>query len=114
MAALKHRSFFNRDSFDNDTDSFDGFFPGPSHASSNGFDAAPGAKAATITGAIAINGTGGDDTLVVTATGADSGTYSLNGGPLIAFNHIASFTFNGGSGNDSITVINPDGGLFAP
>lgn len=74
----------------------------------------PPGEAVPLAGAIVVDGSGGDDTLVVTATGVDSGTYSLNGGPAIAFSGVSSITFNGGAGNDQMTVINPDGGLFAP
>src|SRR5262245_8210994 len=71
-------------------------------------------KATPVTGALTINGTSDDDTLVITATDTSSGTYCLNGGPAIAFNNVTSVTFNGGNGNDNVTVKNPDGGLFAP
>src|SRR5262245_49019781 len=73
-----------------------------------------GSNATPATGALTINGTGDDDTLVITATGTDSGSYSLNGGPSIAFSNVTSVTFNGGHGNDNVIVKNPDGGLFAP
>jgi VCBS repeat-containing protein len=63
---------------------------------------------------IIIDGTGGRDRLVVNATGADSGTYRLNGGPSVAFSGITSFAFNGLAGIDTFTINNPAGGLFAP
>src|SRR5439155_7811947 len=65
-------------------------------------------------GNITVTGTGIDDTLVVTATGTNSGSYSLNGGPAVAFSGATSFTFNGLGGNDTLRVNNPAGGLFAP
>ena len=38
----------------------------------------------------------------------------LNGGPAIDLIGVTSFTFNGGDGNDSVTINNPAGGLFGP
>ena len=70
--------------------------------------------ASTHSGAVVIAGTGGDDTVVITAATSNSGTYSVNGGPAIAFHGITSLTFSGGKGNDNLLVHNPDGGLFAP
>ena len=64
--------------------------------------------------ALHIDGTPGPDTLVVTATGADSGSYSLNGGPAMTFIGIASLRFDGGAGNDTCRFVNPTGSLFAP
>ena len=58
--------------------------------------------------------TAGDNTLVVNAAGPDSGSYSLNGGPAVLFTNASSFTFNGGTGSNTMTVNNPSGGLFAP
>ncbi len=72
------------------------------------------ASAPGLAGAVVIDGTGGGDTLVITATGFDSGTYSLNGGPEVTFTGLTSLTFNGMEGNDNVVVNNPDGGLFAP
>src|SRR5205807_773919 len=69
---------------------------------------------ATPTTGIALSGTGGDDTLVVFATGTDSGVYSLNGGALVPFINITRFSFAGLDGNDTFTINNPAGGLFAP
>src|SRR5205823_4879495 len=69
---------------------------------------------ANTTAPLTVTGSGADDTLVVTATGANSGSYSLNGGPAVAFTGITAFTFNGLGGNDTLRVINPNGGLFAP
>jgi hypothetical protein len=63
---------------------------------------------------LTIDGTGGDDTIVVNATGTDSGTYSINGGPAIAFSGVTQLAVSGGAGNDTLTVVNPDGSLFAP
>src|SRR5262245_48724112 len=61
---------------------------------------------------IVITGTGGSDTLVITATSQDSGSYSLNGGPAQVFSGATSFTFNGLAGNDTFTINNQSGGLF--
>src|SRR5262245_46654649 len=63
---------------------------------------------------LVVTGTGGNDTLTLTATGPDSGAFSLNGGAPVPFVAINSFTFNGLGGNDAFTVNNPAGGLFAP
>lgn len=67
-----------------------------------------------IASSVNVTGTGGDDTLIVTATGANSGSYSFNGGAAVAFSGIPSFTFDGMGGNDTLTINNPAGGLFAP
>ncbi len=64
--------------------------------------------------ALVVAGTNGDDTLVVTATGPDAGSYVLNGGAPVPFSMNTSFTFNGTGGNDTFTINNPVGGLFAP
>ena len=63
---------------------------------------------------VVITGTGGADDLVVTATGPNSGTFSLNGGPTFNFSGLTSFTFDAGGGGDTLTINNPAGGLFAP
>src|SRR6185503_1982789 len=63
---------------------------------------------------LALLGTIADDTLGVTATDFDSGSYSLNGGEAVAFDDIASFSFDGLGGNDVLIINNPGGGLFAP
>lgn len=74
-------------------------------------------------GNIAINGTGDDDQLIVTATGPDSGSYQLiqdysgeNGGPfagpIVNFAGATSFAFNGLGGDDQFIINNPGGGLF--
>jgi hypothetical protein len=63
---------------------------------------------------IIFNGTVGDDTLVVTATSADSGDFILDGGSAVFVTAATSFTFNGLGGNDIFTIIDPQGGLFAP
>jgi hypothetical protein len=59
-------------------------------------------------------GTASDDTLVVSATGPDSGTYSLNGAPAVAFVGTTTFQFDGLDGNDLLRINNPAGALFAP
>jgi Right handed beta helix region len=69
--------------------------------------------AANASNAIVVNGTAGNVTVIVTATGPDSGSYTVNGGPPIVFSNDTSFTFNGGPG-DALIIHNPAGGLFAP
>jgi Ca2+-binding RTX toxin-like protein len=59
-------------------------------------------------------GTDGDDTLIVTATGPNSGSYSLNGGPAVPFAGITSFSWASGLGNDTLIINNPAGSVFAP
>jgi hypothetical protein len=63
---------------------------------------------------LVVSGTGGNDTLIVTATNADSGTFSLNGGPATPFSGVASFAFHGGGGTDLFILHNPASGRFAP
>ncbi|MEA2480452.1 MAG: hypothetical protein QOJ07_2374, partial [Thermoleophilaceae bacterium] len=65
-------------------------------------------------GGLDISGTSGDDRLVVTATGPDSGSYTLDGGPPTSFSGIDSLRFDGGDGNDTCRFVNPPGSLFAP
>jgi hypothetical protein len=63
---------------------------------------------------LTISGTAADDTIVITATGADSGSYSVNGGPAVAFSGVTQVVVTGEDGNDTLTIVNPDGSLFAP
>jgi trimeric autotransporter adhesin len=63
---------------------------------------------------LTISGSGGDDTIVINASGTDSGSYTINGGPAIAFSGVTQLAVNGGDGNDTLTIVNPAGGLFAP
>jgi hypothetical protein len=63
---------------------------------------------------LTITGTAADDTIVITASGTDSGSYSINGGPAVAFSGITQVVVTGKDGNDTLTIVNPDGGLFAP
>ena len=49
-------------------------------------------------GAIVVTVGAGNHTLVVNATNANSGTYSLDGGPAVSFMGATSFTFNGQAG----------------
>src|SRR5262245_27896243 len=63
---------------------------------------------------LTIDGAGGDDAIVITATGIDSGSYSINGGPAVAFSGVTQVAVSGGAGNDTLTIVNPDGSLFAP
>ncbi|MEQ8791942.1 MAG: autotransporter-associated beta strand repeat-containing protein, partial [Pirellulaceae bacterium] len=71
-----------------------------------------------VTGDIVVNGTAGDDTLVVTATSADAGSYQLitDGVPglVVNFTSATSLTFNGLDGDDILRINNPGGGLFDP
>jgi hypothetical protein len=72
----------------------------------------PGPNSATV---VVVAGTSGNDTLIVDATGPNSGSYRLNGGPVVNFSNVTSFSFNGGAGDDTFIVINePMAGLFAP
>ncbi|MEQ8852748.1 hypothetical protein, partial [Gimesia sp.] len=68
----------------------------------------------TFGGSIVVDGTAGDDTLTITALTANSGTYQINGGPIINFNANTDFTFNGLNGDDTLIINNPAGGLFDP
>ena len=61
-----------------------------------------------------LTGTATDDTIVINATGTDSGTYSINGGAAVAFSGVTRVVVTGEDGNDTLTIVNPDGGLFAP
>ncbi len=69
---------------------------------------------------IKITGSGLNDSLVINATSATSGTYRLSSGgvlgPLVTFTGVNTFTFDdtAGTGNSSLTINNPAGGLFAP
>src|SRR5262245_22647415 len=63
---------------------------------------------------LTIDGTGGDDAIVITATGIDSGSYSINGGPAVAFSGVTQVAVSGGAGNDTLTIVNPEGSLFTP
>ena len=65
-------------------------------------------------GDLVITGSGIDDNLVVNATGASSGNYQLNGGPVIGFTGMTKLTFNSAAGSDGLTINNPATGLFAP
>ncbi|WP_417398278.1 beta strand repeat-containing protein, partial [Gimesia chilikensis] len=68
----------------------------------------------TFGGSIVVDGTAGDDTLTITALTANSGTYQINGGPVINFTANTDFTFNGLNGDDTLIINNPAGGLFDP
>ena len=63
---------------------------------------------------LTLTGTATDDTIVINATGTDSGTYSINGGAAVAFSGVTRVVVTGEDGNDTLTIVNPDGGLFAP
>jgi hypothetical protein len=57
--------------------------------------------------------TGGNN-LVLNATGATSGNYQLDSGPVVNFTGITSFTWNGGAGTDTMTINNAGGTLTVP
>lgn len=68
----------------------------------------------TLQGVLWVEGTAGDDVLSVTATGADSGMFQLNGGPAVSFSGVTQLVFQGGQGDDQLSIQNPSGGLFNP
>jgi hypothetical protein len=88
--------------------------------------ALPGAASANLTnppatgiagqtgGDLVLTGTPGNDHVVVTATDADSGTVTHNGGLPITFEDVDRISFSGGDGDDWIEIRNPAGGLLAP
>jgi trimeric autotransporter adhesin len=61
-----------------------------------------------------LSGTGGDDTFVIAATGLSGAEVFRNGTDLGTFNNITQLNVSGLGGNDTITILNPAGGLFAP
>ena len=63
---------------------------------------------------LTIAGTAADDTIVITATGSDSGSYCINGGSAVDFSGVTQVVVTGEDGNDTLTIVNPDGALFAP
>jgi hypothetical protein len=59
----------------------------------------------SVSGDVVINGTAGDDSLVLTRNGSEGTvTYVLNNGTPVTLTDIHSFTFNGLGGNDTMTV----------
>jgi Ca2+-binding RTX toxin-like protein len=58
---------------------------------------------------LTIDGTGGNDSIVVTVTGPDSGSYTINGGAPVAFSGVTQVNVNGLAGNDTLTMVNPFG-----
>ena len=44
---------------------------------------------------LTIDGTSGDDAIVITATGSDSGSYSINGSPAVAFSGVTQVVVTG-------------------
>src|SRR5262252_4765667 len=60
---------------------------------------------------LTIDGTGGDDAIVVTVTGPDSGNYTINGGAPVAFSGVTQVNVNGLAGNDTLTMVNSAGFL---
>jgi hypothetical protein len=68
-----------------------------------------------VSGDVVINGTAGDDTLVLTQGSAvGSVTYVLNNGTPVTLSDIHSFTFNGQGGNDTMTVRLSAGSPLVP
>ena len=63
---------------------------------------------------ITVTGTAGDDSIVVTAGGTDSGTYTVNGGADVPFSGATAFTVDAGAGNDTVEIKNPADDVFAP
>jgi len=63
-------------------------------------------------------GTEFDDTMVVNATGSDSGTFQITtdgvAGPVIPFSGVTSLTFSGLEGDDVLIINHPADGFFAP
>ena len=74
----------------------------------NGTDTAPGTPGfqPNLASSIFVNGTAGNDTLVITITGPNSGSYSLNGGAAVPFSNVFLFTFDGGAGTDTLVLDN--------
>ncbi|QDT27885.1 hypothetical protein Enr10x_32210 [Gimesia panareensis] len=68
----------------------------------------------TLQGVLWVEGTVGDDVLSVTATGADRGTFQLNGSPAVSFSGLTQLVFQGSQGDDQLSIQNPVGGLFNP
>src|SRR5882757_429832 len=58
----------------------------------------------TNSNAVAVTGTAGADTMSVTFTSANSGSYSLNGGQLISFSGVTSFSYDGLGGTDELNI----------
>ncbi|MDA1051398.1 MAG: tandem-95 repeat protein, partial [Planctomycetota bacterium] len=69
-------------------------------------------------GGLTIQGTAGDDLLIISATSTDDGTYTLVSdgvvGPVVPFSDIQSLSFVGFDGDDILRINNPAGGLFSP
>jgi hypothetical protein len=80
----------------------------------HGFTTTASATAsAAISGDVVVDGTIGDDNLVLMRTpGGQPGdiTYTLNGAAPVSLRGVTSFTFNGGAGNDTMTVSLANGG----
>ena len=52
---------------------------------------------------LTLTGTATDDTIVINATGTDSGTYSINGGAAVAFSGVTRVVVIGEDGNDTLS-----------
>ena len=69
------------------------------------------------TGDVVINGTAGDDSLLLELTPGGvvgSVTYILNNNPPVSLSGVTSFTFDGLGGNDTMTVSKVNGGPLVP
>ncbi|KAA0131483.1 hypothetical protein FYZ48_25390 [Gimesia chilikensis] len=67
-----------------------------------------------LAGSLTLEGTAGDDVLTINATGANSGTFQFNEGPVVAFTDLTDLTFRGLEGDDRLVINHPSEGLFAP
>src|SRR5436305_13028437 len=63
---------------------------------------------------LTLRGPRANNTIVVRATGAASGSYSVDGGRWVSFARIRALTIDGVGGHDVCRIVNPPGGLFAP
>jgi uncharacterized repeat protein (TIGR01451 family) len=91
------------------TASFNGVTPDPNRTNNSSSVLSPNSV-----GVLVVNGTSGNDHLVVNATGTDSGSYTLNGATAVPFSNISQFVFNGHGGNDTFTINNTADLLLAP
>ena len=102
------------------SDGVNGFNIGPSTITTAGHANITYANFETVnvSGDLLIDGSAGDDTLIVTATNSNSGTFQLIqdgvAGPVVGFSGISSLTFNGLAGDDILRINNPAGGVFDP
>src|SRR5262249_39935875 len=65
----------------------------------------------SVSGDVVINGTSGDDVLVLSRDGAvGTVSYVLDNAAAVTLSNVTSFTFNGQGGNDVLTVSLANGG----